>query len=105
MVFLDPDNGFETETNRGDKWVLHAEVAQLVDNLPSTSAVVVYQHRPRQTWNKVFTSLTSALGYVPFAGAAYDHGLAFVVVSRSLATHERISGAMNRYVDGRGQVR
>lgn len=105
IVFLDPDNGFETKTNRGDKWVLHAEVAQLVDNLPPSSAVVVYQHRPHETWNAVFAKLAESLSYVPFAAAAYDHGLAFVVASRSGSTYQRVVDAMRRYVAGHGQVR
>ena len=49
-VFLDPDNGFETRTQRGPKWVRHAEVKWLFERLPESSAVAVYQHRPRRRW-------------------------------------------------------
>lgn len=99
IVFLDPDNGFETPTRRGDKWVFHAEVAQLSADLPLTSAVAVYQHRPqRQAWPEVFARLSASVTYAPFAGAAYDHGLAFVLVSQSQETYDRVRDAIGRYV-------
>jgi hypothetical protein len=97
IVFLDPDNGFETKTNRGGKWVLHAEVEYLVHNLPPSSVVAIYQHRPRKTWDAVFSDLNNQFGYAPFACAAYDSTLAFVFVSRVEATHVRTLNAVSAY--------
>jgi hypothetical protein len=48
VVLLDPDNGFETKTCKDAKWIRHSEVKSLLEKLPQSSAVVVYQHRPHR---------------------------------------------------------
>src|SRR4029077_896659 len=53
VVFLDPDNGFETKTCKGAKWVCHSEVKSLLEKLPQSSAVVVYLHRPHLKWKNI----------------------------------------------------
>jgi hypothetical protein len=98
VVFIDPDNGFETKTRRSNKWVLHAEIERMVDKLPSSSAVVVYQHRPKlKAWSTVLPELTEKLSYVPFASATHDSTLAFVTVSKTAAMHERTFRATQNY--------
>lgn len=105
IVFLDPDNGFETKTNHGAKWVRHTEIAWIVNALPASSAVVVYQHRPRRKWADVFGSLAGALTYAPFACAAYDSSLAFVALTRSPDTFARIAGSFESYAAQHDTVR
>lgn len=97
LVFLDPDNGFETARQRGDKWVLHAEVRWLLDELPASSAVGVYQHRPRESWQVVFRKLTARLDYAGVAMAAYDYGLAFLLMVRDQSRGARINLGATSY--------
>ena len=75
IVFLDPDNGFETRTCRGPKWVLHREVESLLNRLDERSCVVVYQHRPRRTWGVVLSELAGRCTYASSGCAVYDSGL------------------------------
>jgi hypothetical protein len=101
-VFLDPDNGFETKTRRGAKWVRHREVQEL---LSQAAAVAVYQHRPHQSWTQVFAQLSALLHYATYATAAYAADLAFVLLTQTEAEASRVSGAMQSYVARHAIVR
>ncbi len=106
LVFLDPDNGFETETQKGEKWVRHREVADLVSAIPASSAVVVFQYRPqRVSWDNVFAKLTPRFGYVPAAAAVIEANLAFVLLARDPATSTRLFDTAKAYCDGHEKVR
>jgi hypothetical protein len=105
LVFLDPDNGFETRTQRGPKWVRHAEVQWLLERLPESAAVAVYQHRPRRRWEALFADLAARLDYAPHLQAVYEANLAFLVLSRARGTAERLARAAIRYCEGRPGVR
>lgn len=83
VVFCDPDNGFETKTQRGPKWVRHHEISRLLNGLPQSSVVIVYQHRPRRRWKDVFADLSDECAkYAPFTCAAYDDSLALIVLAK-----------------------
>lgn len=97
IVFLDPDNGFETSTRNGPKWVRHDEVRSLLEKLPESSAVVVYQHRPRRTWEGVFGDLAHDLRYAAHASAVYDSSLAFIIISNPGTTARHLSEAAMKY--------
>jgi len=106
ILFLDPDNGFETKTQKGPKWVLHGEVEWLLKGLPESSAVVVYQHRPqRSAWTAVFRELRPHLNYVPFVCAAFDGTLAFIILDRSTGAFGRLVGGANCYAERHHKVR
>lgn len=106
IVFLDPDNGFETKTRRGTKWVLHEEVKWLLVDLPETAAVIVYQHRPRfRPWGQVFRDLAACLSYTAQADAVFEADLAFVLLARSPATFGRIAAAAQAYAEGHPKVK
>ena len=105
LVFLDPDNGFETRTQRGPKWVRHAEVKWLLERLPESAAVAVYQHRPRRRWEELFADLAARLDYAPNVPAVYEANLAFLVLCRAPGTAERLARAAIRYCEGRPGVR
>ena len=105
LVFLDPDNGFETRTQRGPKWVQHAEVRWLLERLPESAAVAVYQHRPRRRWEALFADLAARLDYAPNVQVVHEANLAFLVLSRARGTAERLARAAIGYCEGRPGVR
>jgi len=98
LVFLDPDNGFEIKSEKGGKWVLDSEVAWLLCELPSSSAVVIYQHWPHRPWATVFEALTPRLQYAAYASAAYNDSVAFVLLARDIGTANRVRSAVGEYV-------
>lgn len=104
VVFLDPDNGFATKTRKGPKWVRHSEVRCLLQRLPASSAVVVYQHRPHRTWDNVLGELSEALDYVEHASATFDSNLAFLILGRSEGA-VRVSKDAALYADHHSSVR
>lgn len=99
LVFLDPDNGFETKTQNGRKWIRHSEMKQLLSSLPKTSAAVVYQHRPRRKWVDLFTDLASSLSYVQVVVVAHESNLAFVVMAGNRSTGRRMIAAIRSYAN------
>ena len=105
VVFFDPDNGFETKTQHGPKWILHAELKDLLSRLPDTSAAIVYQHRPRRTWVDLFDELEEKLNYAHTSVAAYESNLAFLALANNLSTAKRIISAIQRYSEEHPVVR
>jgi hypothetical protein len=100
IVFLDPDNGFETRTQRGEKWVEHAEVSRLLCSVADSSAVVVYQHRPRRKWDAVLDDLRVAIDYAPCLSAVTESNLAFLILAREGSTGQRLAAAAQAYCNG-----
>lgn len=97
VVFLDPDNGFETRTRKGRKWVRHDEVRVILRGLPEDSAVVVYQHRPHVSWQTLFDELGARLDYAPTAVAAYEGTLVFVTLAAAPETGSGVASAIQAY--------
>ena len=97
IVFLDPDNGFETKTQKGTKWVRHDEARSLLGKLPPSSALVVYQHRPRRTWDDVLAELSHSLRYSSHASATYDSGVAFIIIGGPGSVARRLSDSAMHY--------
>jgi hypothetical protein len=85
--------------------VRHAEVKWLLERLPESSAVVVYQYRPRRRWEDIFADLAARLDYAPHVQAVYEANLAFLMLSRTRGTPERLARAAIRYCEGRPGVR
>jgi hypothetical protein len=106
VVFFDPDNGFETKTKRGTKWIRHSELKYLFTRLPETSVVAVYQHRPqRRAWNDLFADLTKKIDYVHTAVTAYEGNLAFVVMAGNASSGKRICDIIKSYTKEHSVVR
>lgn len=98
IVFLDPDNGFETKTQHGTKWVRHSELKNFLSRLPETSVAVVYQHRPRlRKWDDLFADLKDKLEYADTAVAAYEGNLAFVAMAGNASAGRSILAAIKDY--------
>ena len=104
LVFFDPDNGFETETQCGEKWIRHMEVKEILARLPDTSVAVIYQHRPHRKWSDVFKGINAKLGYVHTAVAAYESNLAFVAIAKTAAGGNRLQVAIMNYAEGHPAV-
>jgi hypothetical protein len=105
LVFLDPDTGFETKTQRDDKWVRHAEVERILHALPDSGGTIIYQHRPRfERWGSVFDKLRSRLGYAAFAAAVFEANVAFVILARTDEAAKRLDTAAKAYVANRSSV-
>jgi hypothetical protein len=105
IVFFDPDNGFETKTQHGTKWVRHLELKHLLSRLPKSSVAVVYQHRPRRKWVDVFADLKNSLGYAHTAVAAHEGNLAFVAMAGDAPAGRRIFAAIESYANEHRVVR
>jgi len=99
VVFFDPDNGFETQTQHGTKWVRHSELKHFLSRLPKTSVTVVYQHRPRRKWNDLFSDLKDNLSYAHTAVVAYEGNLAFVAIAGNESAGKRIFAAIKGYAN------
>lgn len=104
LTFIDPDTGFETRTQDGEKWVRHSEVERLLHALPDSSCVIVYQHHRHRKWDIVFDELRRDLHYAPFAAAMFHGQVAFVVLARSDEAAARIDAAARTYVANNGSV-
>lgn len=105
VVFLDPDNGFETKTQRGTKWIRHAELKDLLLRLPQSSIAVVYQHRPHRTWVDLFEELKESLEYVHTLVVVYEGNLAFVAIAGAASGGKRILPAIQSYANEHPVVR
>lgn len=104
LAFVDPDNGFETSTQNGEKWVRHAEVEWLLGRLPDSSGVIVYQHRPRRRWANVFDELRRDVRYAAYASAVFEPNLAFVMLTRTETAAQRLDAAARAYVENQRSV-
>lgn len=101
LVFFDPDNGFETKTQKGIKWIRHEEIKHVLADLPASSAIVVYQHRPRRRWTDLLPKLRVRCHYAQHLLAIYEANLAFVLLTKGKGIHERLVEASERYVQSR----
>lgn len=112
VIFLDPDNGIQTKTQAGTKWVRYNEIKDLLDCLPDDSLVLVYQHRPRSlSWEKALPDVQQRL--VKFAGhdsqadcflAIYTGQVALVALAKNLEVRGRVRKLWKEYV-GRNVLR
>jgi hypothetical protein len=83
IVFFDPDNGFETKTCKGNKWIRHYEVEETLRRLPENSVVAIYQHKPHRKWGVVLSELRDKCRYTSFFHAVYDRDLSFVFLYKN----------------------
>jgi hypothetical protein len=102
IIFFDPDNGFETKTQKATKWLRHNELRDIVNRMPENSVIVVYQHRPRRTWDAVFNDIAKGIDYALSVDVVYESNLAFVVMSKGLETAKRVKASMVKYSQNQG---
>lgn len=102
LVFLDPDTGLQlgrkTKIREQDwpKYILDQELGQLIEKLHPSSALLVYQHLPRnmhwhrKTLESKISSLSDKFG---LRASAYREGdLAFIAITKK----ERVRYEINR---------
>lgn len=107
IIFLDPDNGFQTKTQEGTKWVRFNEIEHLLDLLAEDSAVLLYQHRPRALkWEKALTDLSqrwlNLVGHAPSADccmAVCTGQVALVALTKSKSTGVRMRKLLRAYIE------
>ena len=105
VVFFDPDNGFETKTRHGQKWIRHSELSDVIARLPATSVAVVYQHRPFfDYWDTVFAKLEKKIDYADSV-AAYESNLAFVALAGNRTVWRRVSDCIKGYAKNHPTVK
>ncbi len=103
IIFLDPDNGFETATRKGRKWVRVSEIQTILASAPPSTAVVVYQHRPLfRRWDDVFPLLISGLTQTAQISVVYEASLAFIILAQSADARSRVFEAAARYAEAHG---
>jgi hypothetical protein len=106
VVFFDPDNGYETKTKHGSKWIRHSELKKLFERLPATSVAIVYQHRPRlRRWLDLFHDLAKEITYVRTSSAVFESDLAFVAMAANETSGNQISEALRRYAENHPVVK
>lgn len=99
VVFFDPDNGFETKTQHGTKWMRHLELKHILSRLPKSSVAVVYQHRPHRKWVDLFADLKISLDYAHTVVAAHEGNLAFIAMAGNASVGRRIFAAIRNYAN------
>jgi hypothetical protein len=97
ILFFDPDNGYETKTQHGVKWIRHYELRNILAQLPESSVALVYQHRPRRRWVDVFKDLSQRLAYAPVVVAAHESNLAFVAMATNATAGNKIAASIKEY--------
>jgi hypothetical protein len=105
VIFFDPDNGYETKTQRGAKWIEHDELKTLFASLPETSVALIYQHRPRRIWSQLFADLAKNITYVKTSVAVYESTLAFVAMASNVTAGQQIALAMESYSRNHTEVK
>jgi len=101
LLFIDPDNGFETKNKAGEQHLRYGEAATLLSRLPATSAIAVFQYRPQgQSWNVVFDRIDNSFPD-SFEYVAIHHGqVAFIFIGHS-AVVRAVTSSVEEY--GRSQ--
>jgi hypothetical protein len=110
LVFVDPDNGFETASlGKGSKTrCKYANYREVAGYLRRGQAVVAYQHRPRATWDAVIAKVlaeiaeyevpTASPGFIAFGSRGFflmhpDESIVLQMTADALAMQERLAEA------------
>ncbi len=96
IVFLDPDNGFEPKTSCSEKHVKYEEAVQLVDRMPTSAVLTVFQYFRRRKFTDDFLAIRERLA-VQFVTALYWHSVMFVSIARSREVIEGVRVANDEY--------
>jgi hypothetical protein len=97
LVFIDPDNGFETDGQAGQQHLRFGEAATLLSVLPESSSLAVFQYRPQgQSWDKVFKRIAESFPVAFRFVAIHDGQLAFVFIGHP-SRLKAIASAVNGY--------
>jgi hypothetical protein len=99
LVFADPDNGLEPKTKHAEKWLRYDEVRKILEDLPQTSALVVYQHRPqREKWQSALPRIKSQCAFPYHAFSVCESNLAFIVFTTGKETYTHLFACAKCYI-------
>ena len=105
LIFLDPDNGFESAKTAGEQHVRFGEIELLLQSVPDSSAICVFQYRPQgQPWERVFARIETGLPAGAVVHSIHDGQLGFVFLSCG-ATGYRVESALAAYAAGHCSLR
>jgi hypothetical protein len=96
VFFLDPDNGFEPEKSINEKHIGYADLNHILEQLPDTSVVSVFQHHRRKAFPDDFARIKTRL-LSGHATAIYWHAVMFVAISRNENVIKKVMGANQKY--------
>ncbi len=114
LVFLDPDTGLQlgrkSRIHERDwpKYILDKELKHLIENLHPDSALLVYQHLPRNMHMHMATvdnKINLAKERFNLYASAYREGdLAFIAMSKSARVHQDINQVFSAYLQCSGHL-
>lgn len=96
LILVDPDNGFEPKKSFSNKHLRFSELDQILEQIPDTSVISVFQHFRRVPFEKDFLEIRKRIqnGY---ATALYWHSLMFVQITRSPVIYKQICSLNEAY--------
>lgn len=107
LVFMDPDTGLQlgrkTKIRERDwpKYVLDEDLGKLVERLHSSSALMVYQHLPRNMhwhWKTIENKMSCLHEQFKLKASAYREGdLAFIAITKKEQVHQEIDRVFASY--------
>ncbi len=89
LILVDPDNGFEPKKSFSDKHLRFSELDQILEQIPDTSVISVFQHFRRVPFKKDFLEIRKRI-HNGYAAALYWHSLMFVQVTQSLTMYKQV---------------
>ena len=111
LVFVDPDTGLQTGTPRyrqemgPEKYILDGELGALIETIPSSSVLMIYQHLPNnkhihvQSVEKKLTQVRR-VNSAACVCAYREDDLAFLFVSKGQDLHQEVRSVLRGYHDG-----
>ena len=105
LVFVDPDTGFETKTQAGEKHLRFGETLYLLNQLDDRSCLAIFQYRPQgQSWQDVFNRISSG-GSLGFFRAIICGNTALVMLAKYEAVKRRVNQSLTDYNNLHAEVK
>lgn len=99
LVFLDPDNGFEPESNN-EKHVRYLDVEELLQQITNDSVITVFQHFRFVKFDEDFARIRKRL-ISGHSTALFWHSLMFVAISASPEVIESVREVNAKYASNK----
>jgi hypothetical protein len=104
LVFVDPDTGFETRTQAGEKHLRFGETLDLLNRLDDQSCLVVFQYRPQgQSWQDVLNRISAGNG-LRFFKAMVCGNTALVMLAKYETVKGRVDQSLTYYSNSHSDV-
>jgi len=104
LVFVDPDTGFETRTQAGEKHLRFGEALDLLNRVDQRGCLVVFQYRPQgQPWRDVVKRISGG-GSLGFFRAVLCGNTGLVIMAKNEALNDRVDRALTAYGSAHPEV-